>query len=254
MSSEVRMKAEPCAGTLSGCLVDGDAAETARERKTKRRAVVISIVAQTAGLAALVIAPLLAKPAMMAERIAVPIPPYRSAPAQRHTETTAAPRQQTPRCVWCPSLSIPRTISTHDDSRIIGESRDLGPAIDIPGTGPATGLINSIGSERQAPPPPERQEKKRVMVGHIDPALLTHRVEPTFPALARQLHKSGRVELHAVIGVDGSVQSLQVVSGDPLFVNSAREAVLQWRYKPTYLNGNPVEVETFITVIYTLQQ
>ncbi len=253
MSSEERMKAEPCPGTFSGCLVDGDAAKSARERKTKRRAVVISIVVQTAGLAALVIAPLLAKPAVMAERIAVPIPPYRSAHAQRHSETTAAPRQQMQRCIWCARI-VPPTISTHDDPPIDGRPIDIGSVVDIPGTGPATGLINPIGSERQPPPPPERQEKKRVMVGHIDPALLTHRVEPTFPALARQLHKSGRVELHAVIGTDGNVQALQVVSGDPLFVNSARGAVLQWRYKPMYLNGNPVEVETFITVIYALQQ
>jgi protein TonB len=253
MSSEERMKAEPCADTFNGCLVDGDAGENAREKKSKRRAVVISIVVQTAGLAALVIAPLLAKPAVMAERIAVPIPPYRSGPAQRHTDITQAPRQQTQRCIWCVQHISP-IILTRDESRVTGESIDIGPGIDIPGTGSATSLINSIGSKRQPPPPPERQEKKRVIVGHIDPALLRHRVEPTFPALARQLHKSGRVELHAVIGVDGSVQSLQVVSGDPLFVNSAREAVLQWRYKPTYLNGNPVEVETFITVIYTLQQ
>jgi len=252
MSSEERMKAELCAGTFSGCLVDGDAAENARERKTKRRAVVISIMVQAAGLAALVIAPLLAKPAVMTERIAVPIPPYRSAPAQRHSENSPAPRPQTPRCIWCVQHISP-TISTRDESRITDKSIDDGPGIGILGTGTAPGLINSIGSDRQPPPPPERQEKKRVIVGHIDPALLTHRVEPIFPALARQLHRSGRVELHAVIGVDGDVQSLQVVSGDPLFVNSAREAVLQWRYKPTYLNGNPVEVETFITVIYTLQ-
>jgi protein TonB len=62
------------------------------------------------------------------------------------------------------------------------------------------------------------------------------------------------VELHAIIGTDGSVQSLQVVSGDPLFINSAKDAVLQWRYRPTYLNGQPVEVDTYISVIYTLQQ
>jgi protein TonB len=102
------------------------------------------------------------------------------------------------------------------------------------------------------PDDPPRQ-KKPLVVGHIDPALLTHRVEPVFPALARQLHRTGRVELRAIIGTDGSVQSLQVVSGDPLFINSAREAVLQWRYKPTYLNGEPMEVDTYITVIYTLQ-
>ena len=83
--------------------------------------------------------------------------------------------------------------------------------------------------------------------------MLTRRVEPIFPALARQLHRNGKVELHALIATDGSVQSLEVVSGDPLFINSAREAVLQWRYKPTYLNGKPMEIDTYITVIYTLQ-
>jgi protein TonB len=72
--------------------------------------------------------------------------------------------------------------------------------------------------------------------------------------LARQIRKSGKVELRALIAIDGTVQSLEVVSGDPFFVSSALEAVKQWRYKPTYLNGNPMEVDTYITVIYTLQQ
>ena len=49
------------------------------------------------------------------------------------------------------------------------------------------------------------------------------------------------------------MQALEAVSGDPLFVSSALEAVKQWRYKPTYLNGQAVEVDTYITVIYTLQ-
>jgi protein TonB len=93
-----------------------------------------------------------------------------------------------------------------------------------------------------------------VVVGHIDPALLQHRVEPVFPALAQQTRRSGKVELHALIGADGSVQALSVVSGDPLFVNSALDAVRQWHYRPTYLNGNAVEVDTYITVIYTLRQ
>jgi len=110
-------------------------------------------------------------------------------------------------------------------------------------------------SRRQPPPPVEPvRPTTRVSEPRIDPALLTRRIEPTYPPLARQLHKSGRVELHAIIGTDGCVQSLQVVSGDPLFINSAKDAVLQWRYRPTYLNGQPVEVDTYISVIYTLQQ
>src|SRR5260370_41529642 len=83
MSSKERVKAEPRAGAFSGCLGEGDAEATARERKIKRRAVGISIALQTVGLAALVIAPLFAKPAELVERVATPMPPYRSSPARR---------------------------------------------------------------------------------------------------------------------------------------------------------------------------
>jgi protein TonB len=61
------------------------------------------------------------------------------------------------------------------------------------------------------------------------------------------------VELRAVIATDGTIQSMQVVRGDPLFLRSATDAVAQWRYRPTILNGQAVEIETYITVIYTLQ-
>jgi protein TonB len=84
--------------------------------------------------------------------------------------------------------------------------------------------------------------------------MLTHRVEPVYPTLARQLGRAGRVELRAVIATDGTIQSLQVVSGDPLFYQSAMDAVRQWRYRATVLNGEAVEVDTFITVIYNISR
>jgi protein TonB len=59
--------------------------------------------------------------------------------------------------------------------------------------------------------------------------------------------------LRAIIATDGTIQSLQVVSGDALFLQSAQAAVRQWRYRPTVLNGQPVEIDTYITVVYTLQ-
>jgi protein TonB len=83
--------------------------------------------------------------------------------------------------------------------------------------------------------------------------MLLHRVDPIYPPLPKQMHREGQVELRAVIAIDGSIQSLQVVSGDPLFLRSATDAVSQWRYRATVLNGQPVEIETYITVIYTLQ-
>ena len=87
----------------------------------------------------------------------------------------------------------------------------------------------------------------------LDPALLIHRVEPVYPPLAKQTHREGRVELRAIIGTDGRIRSLQIVAGDPLFEQSAVEAVQQWRYKPTILNGQPVEIDTSIMVIYSMQ-
>jgi protein TonB len=88
----------------------------------------------------------------------------------------------------------------------------------------------------------------------ISAAMLIHRVEPLYPTLARQLGRTGRVELRAVIATDGTIQSLQVVSGDPLFYQSAMDAVRQWRYRPTVLNGEAVEIDTFITVIYNINR
>lgn len=247
MSSEERVKAEPRAGTFTGCLVEGDAETTARERKIKRRAVAISIALQTTGLAVLVIAPLFAKPAELVERVATPIPPY-GHPA-RHERATPTPQKPTQVCVTCPTLPVRPATPSHIQSTI---PSDPGPIIETEsGPGNPTNILNGTGPQPVRPDDPPRQKKPLVM-GHIDPALLTHRVEPVFPALARQLHRSGRVELRAIIGTDGTVQSLLVVSGDQLFINSAREAVLQWRYKPTYLNGEPVEIDTYITVIYTL--
>jgi protein TonB len=87
----------------------------------------------------------------------------------------------------------------------------------------------------------------------VKEALLIHRVEPHYPALARQMRLEGTVRLHAIIGIDGAVRELEVESGHPLLARAAREAVLQWRYRPTRLNGEPVEVETTIEVIFELE-
>jgi protein TonB len=88
----------------------------------------------------------------------------------------------------------------------------------------------------------------------IDQAMLIHRVEPEYPALAKMARREGRVELRAVIGVDGSMAALQIVAGDPMFFAATKAAVMQWRYRPTILNGQPVEVDTFVTVIFTLNR
>ncbi len=252
MSSEELIKAQPGAGSFGGCLVEGDAEQNARERKIKRRAVGISVALQSAALAVFVIAPLFAKPAELVGRNVVPIPPYAHHAAQSHTAATPPGRPHVRLPGFFQPNRVPVNIRTHDEAQPAGEALDHNTIVEIPGAGDSTGPL-PIADNRRQPPPPAVPPEKRVVVGHIDPALLQRRIEPVFPALARQARRSGKVELHALIGTDGSIQELQVVSGDPLFVGSALDAVRQWHYRPTYLNGNAVEVDTCITVIYTLR-
>ncbi len=88
--------------------------------------------------------------------------------------------------------------------------------------------------------------------GKVQEGMLLHRVIPVYPPLARQARISGVVNLVGVIGTDGRIHSLQVTSGHPLLVPAAIEAVRQWVYRPTFLNGDPVEVIAPIIVTFTL--
>jgi periplasmic protein TonB len=88
--------------------------------------------------------------------------------------------------------------------------------------------------------------------GGVTRGLLIHREEPVYPTLAKAARVQGEVVLSAVIDATGQIQNLQLVSGHPMLVPAAIAAVKQWRYKPYLLNGQPVEVETTITVIFTL--
>jgi periplasmic protein TonB len=81
---------------------------------------------------------------------------------------------------------------------------------------------------------------------------LTNRVQPIYPVLARQAGITGVVVLHAIIAKDGSVSQLEIISGHPLLAQAALDAVRQWRYQPEVLNGDPVEVDTTITVNFQL--
>jgi TonB family protein len=100
-----------------------------------------------------------------------------------------------------------------------------------------------------APPPPPQP----IRIGsEVQQMNLINKVTPAYPALAKAAHVQGVVEFQATIGKDGMVQDLQLVSGPPLLVQAAMQAVQQWVYKPTLLNGNPVEVLTTIDVNFTL--
>ncbi len=99
--------------------------------------------------------------------------------------------------------------------------------------------------------PPSRTQRIRVG-GQVQMANLVNKVDPVYPPLAFQARIQGTVRLNVVIGPDGHPTNIQLDSGHPLFVPAAQEAVRQWVWRPTLLNGQPVEVSTIVDVPFTL--
>ena len=135
------------------------------------------------------------------------------------------------------------------------------PVPAIPDPAPVHVPADNVESQRvpnsTAPPPPPVPEKKtaprRIRVGgNVAKARLIRQVRPAYPPLARQARIQGTVKLSAVIGKDGSIKNLDVQSGHPLLVPAALDAVKQWHYKPTLVNGEAVDVLTNIDVNFTL--
>lgn len=256
---KVSEKNEEGLGSLRGCLVEGDPEQRRRERSVRRRALVISILLQSAVLTLLILIPLFGKTERIALGGYVPIPPYGHRNSHPHGDVRHRPSGQThppTGFTFHPLTDRPILRPTGEQDSTDAPDIDTGP--NQPSDGPDCSWCVDIGSKPSGPRPPEPPKEthappRLVHVTQLDPAMLVHRVEPAYPALARQIHKEGRVELRAIIGTDGAIQSLQIVNGDPLFERSALDAVLQWRYRPTILNGQAVEVDTYITVIYTMQ-
>ena len=115
------------------------------------------------------------------------------------------------------------------------------------------GVPGSIGDPSAiAPPPPAPAPTRPLRVSHWAEGNLVYRVQPSYPALAREARIQGTVRLRAIVSKNGTIENLSVLSGHAMLVGSAIEAVRQWRYRPYLLNGEPVEVETEITVNFLL--
>jgi len=126
-----------------------------------------------------------------------------------------------------------------------------------------TGYARSQSAPSPQTPPPQTPATqgsaaaattpKRIrLAGSVEAAKLIAKAQPTYPPKAVAAGVHGNVILHAIIGTNGSVKTLQVISGDPLLIQAAQDAVRQWKYAPTLLNGEPVEVDTTVTVTFTL--
>jgi len=124
----------------------------------------------------------------------------------------------------------------------------------IPGGDPR-GVLNLFGNSSRSILPaalPPTAPAKLLRLSHISEGSLLHKVQPAYPALARSARVQGAVVLQAVISKQGTIENLVVLAGHPLLVPAALNAVRQWRYQPYILNAEPVEVETQITVNFSL--
>jgi TonB family protein len=249
--------AQPAA--FSQCLVEPDPATSARIRHRRQRALGISAFLEVSFVAALLILPLFATGSKLVRRVYIPIPPYgahhapRERTVQHHTPTTTLPNCCIDRI---PGRRVERNPPPGNFAFSAPEipNTDFGPGSE---TANPNGLIGVFSTETAAPPRPESVPVRRPPAPirrseGVQSALLIHRVDPRYPPLALQSRREGVVQLHAIIARDGSIQLLEVLSGDSLFIRDALEAVRQWRYRPTLLGGEPMEVETFITVNFRL--
>src|SRR5450755_5066373 len=151
--------------------------------------------------------------------------------------------------------AIPKKIQMIKEDETPPSTGPAGVVGGVPGGVPGGSMGGVLGSVMSGMPTavPKAATPQRVRVSQgVSQGLLIHKVQPQYPPLARQARIQGAVVLQALIGKDGTIQNLHVVSGHPMLTGAALDAVKAWRYKPYFLNGEPVEVETTINVNFTL--
>jgi len=224
-------------------------------RGKKRFTLLLSLLLQIIVLAALIAAPLIYTQvlprAQLRSVFAAPTPP-----------PPALPR---------PPMTVRTQVSSFRPFRFdpsdVRVARAPAPSADLPtppgisdgttGGDPSSTTMPLVVSPMKPPdPPPATTAKKPVSkplrIASMEASQLVHKVQPAYPEMAKQVRVQGVVEFTAIIGKTGSIEHLQLVRGHPLLVKAAEEAILQWKYKPTLLNGEPVEVITDIVVNFTL--
>ena len=223
------------------------------------RTIAFSFSVQMLAAGVLVLLPLIYTEALPEQHLlrfleAQPPPQGLAATPQRHAKPAQSVSQLDDHALRVPN-QIPRVVAMVPD-----EGTPTGDFLAVPNGVPKgsqdavpNAIITTILRNTAIPLPKVAVQKVRVSSG-VAQGLLVHQITPQYPKLARQARIEGTVVLQAVIGKDGTVQGLHVISGHPMLTQAAMEAVKQWRYRPYSLNGEPVEVDTQINVNFTLRR
>ncbi len=237
---------------------------TRPQRRTQD--LVISVVFHAAVLMALILPSLYFTDTIDLKRFAqtllvAPPPPPPPAPmAQSVAKVAPAPRRVLSDGKLLAPKFIPQKIVMLKEQPL---EPDIASAGGVPGGVPGGqmgGVIGSVisGASRTYIPPPVTKAPPPTaplrVGGHVKAPRLIARIDPTYPVLARQAHIQGTVSIDAVIDSTGKVVEMQVVSGPPLLIDAALNAVREWKYEPTYLNDQPVPVRLIVTVVFRLSQ
>ena len=244
-------------------MLESDVESLGAGRVLRRKALTVSVVLETALVASIFLFPLLF-PSVLPNILAkAPAPPYHRGAIEIFVQSMphgpsapAAPNHNIVP-IFAQPPRIPTTIYSGPDAAPSAPSAPGDGGHHLPG-----GDINSSRCQDSSalgpsppelkPPAPEKPTRpvkvsKGVMAGSI-----LHQVQPAYTPVERTMRLSGEVLLHAIVGKDGSVRELQVVSGNPLLAQTAIAAVRQWRYRPTLLNGEAVDVDTIVSVNFIL--
>ena len=221
-------------------------------RTNQKWTVLISTVVQAVGVFILILLPLfymeaLPKQQLMTFLVAPPPPPPPPPPAPPKIERVQRVSEIINGELRTPS-KIPKVVKMIKEEEAPPPSTGVmgGVVGGVPG-GSAGGVIGGIIGRTADPPKVAPPQKLRVSQGVLDGNKIKD-VQPVYPNMARIAHVQGDVVIRATISKSGTIENLTVQSGPPMLIQAAMDAVKQWRYRPYLLNGDPVEVETVITV------
>ena len=233
-----------------------DLIESSTEKKKTNTgwSVILSAIVQISGLSVLLLIPLiftqaLPKAMLSTLLVAPPPPPPPPPPPVKEIIKPVARLIQSGKLVQ--PRAIPKDVAVFKEAElppdVINNTNQSGVFGGLPGQGIMAGNGPAL-----PPPKPVAAPARIKQGGEVTAASIITQTRPAYPSLARQARIQGTVVLHAIIDKDGKVAQLEIVSGHPLLVQSALDAVKQWRYKATQLNGDPVEVDTTIQVTFTM--